>query len=134
MAGVLGVGGDLNAWSEAELTEAAELVEQYKTIRPIVQHGHQYRLRPPGEGLSAVQYVARDGGESVVLAYLHSQRFGNPVPHLRLAGLAATARYEISGDRLLTEPVTGAVLMNNGVPLSLPGDYASALLHLRRLG
>jgi hypothetical protein len=35
-----------------------------------------YRLRPPGgpDGFSALQYMR--GDETVVLAYLHAQRFG----------------------------------------------------------
>ena len=39
MAGVLGIGGDLTAWTEDELKEAAELIAAYKRIRPVVQHG-----------------------------------------------------------------------------------------------
>lgn len=46
MAGVLGVGGDLTGWSEEELAEAAGWVALYKEIRPVVQHGDLYRLRP----------------------------------------------------------------------------------------
>ncbi len=46
-AGVLAVGGNLTEWSEAELDEAAEHVAYYKRLRPVVQHGVQYRLGDP---------------------------------------------------------------------------------------
>ncbi|CAM5227313.1 hypothetical protein SALBM311S_04266 [Streptomyces alboniger] len=52
MAGVLGVGGDLAEWTEEELAEARDWVTLYKEIRPLVQRGDLYRLRPP-EGGSA---------------------------------------------------------------------------------
>ncbi|WP_425567275.1 alpha-galactosidase [Nonomuraea helvata] len=66
MAGVLAVGGDLAEWSQADLGRAAELVAAYKRIRPLVQHGRQYRLLPPDGELSAVQSTwsakSPDGG------------------------------------------------------------------------
>lgn len=53
---------DLDRWTPAELAEAARLIEVYKDIRPLVRHGHQYRLLAPGDGaLTAVQYVDPDG-------------------------------------------------------------------------
>lgn len=39
MTGVLGLGGDLAAWSDDERCEAASLVALYKRIRPLVQQG-----------------------------------------------------------------------------------------------
>ncbi len=69
MAGALGVGGDLTRWSEAELVEAATYVEQYKALRTTIQTGEQYRLGSPADGAHAVQYVARDRAESVVLQW-----------------------------------------------------------------
>ena len=47
MMGNLGIGDNLLKWSDAEKEEARELVELYKNIRPIVQHGDQYRLLSP---------------------------------------------------------------------------------------
>src|ERR1051326_3185811 len=47
MQGVLGIGGDIARWSEAELEEARRLIAQYKDIRPLVQFGRQYWLSPP---------------------------------------------------------------------------------------
>lgn len=131
MSGVLGVGGDLARWTDAELAEAAGYIEQYKRIRPLVQHGRQYRLRPPaGDGLSAVQYVAPDGSQCVVFFYRPAPHFGL-VPHpVRLRGLDPGARYR---EREGGARHHGAVLLRHGLRPDLPpGDYASMLVHLFR--
>ncbi|MGW7380892.1 alpha-galactosidase [Streptomyces sp. NPDC054794] len=128
MAGVLGVGGDLAEWSEEELTEAGEWVELYKEIRPVVQRGELYRLRPPEGGLSAVQYVL--GDEAVVLACLQAQSYGEPVPALRLRGLDPTASYEC---RETGEMHRGAILLHHGLRTGLRGDFDAAVFRLRRI-
>ncbi|HEY2673841.1 MAG TPA: alpha-galactosidase [Rugosimonospora sp.] len=132
MAGVLAIGGNLPEWSEPELAEAGRLVAQYKRIAPVVQHGRLHRLVPPvGDGLSAIQYVAPDGRESVVFCWLPAPHFGRTVPALRLRGLEPTGRYR---DEETGEVHHGAVLLGHGLVPSLPtGDYASALVHLVRV-
>ncbi|WP_155055814.1 alpha-galactosidase [Streptomyces blattellae] len=128
MAGVLGVGGDLTKWTDDELAEARKWVSLYKEIRPLVQRGDLYRLRPPQGGPSAVQYVL--GGETVVLAWLEAQHYGEPVPALRLRGLDPTASYEC---RETGEVHRGAVLLHHGVRAGLSGDLDAAVLQLRRI-
>jgi alpha-galactosidase len=128
MAGVLGIGGDLTRWTEGELAEAREWVALYKEIRPVVQHGDLYRLRAPEGGLSAVQYVLDD--ETVVLACLQAQHYGEPVPALRLRGLDPDASYEC---RESGEAHRGAVLSHHGLRTGLRGDLDAAAFRLRRL-
>ncbi|MGW5283863.1 alpha-galactosidase [Streptomyces collinus] len=128
MAGALGVGGDLTEWTGEELAEARRWVELYKEIRPVVQRGEQYRLRPPAGGQSAVQYVL--GDEAVVLACLQAQRFGEPVPALRLRGLDPLASYEC---RETGEMHRGAVLLHHGLRTGLRGDLDATVLRLRRV-
>lgn len=132
MAGLLGLGGDLTRWSEAELSEAAALVARYKEIRHLVQHGDQYRLGAPyGDGASAVQYVAADGGETVVLAFRASPRYGAPRVPLRLRGLPPGVRLRDTGTGAVHR---STVLTEYGLDLDLPGgDWASALIHLERV-
>ncbi|WP_369174029.1 alpha-galactosidase [Streptomyces sp. R28] len=128
MAGVLGVGGDLTQWSEDELAEAGKWVTLYKEIRPVVQRGDLYRLRPPRGGLSAVQYVL--GDETVVLAWLQAQSYGEPVPALRLRALDPTASYEC----LETGEIhRGAVLEHHGLRTGLRGDLDATVIRLRRI-
>jgi alpha-galactosidase len=133
MSGVLGIGGNLTEWTPAERTEAAALVEQYKRIRPIVQHGTQYWLRTPTAApgaLTSVQYLAPDGAETVVFAWRPTAHLGHPPPPVRLRGLdpAATYREAESG-----REYSGVALMAHGIrPALPPGDYASTLLHFTR--
>ncbi|MEU2223577.1 alpha-galactosidase [Streptomyces sp. NPDC018347] len=127
MAGVLGVGGDLTEWSADELAEARGWVELYKEIRPVVQHGELYRLRPPAGGLSAVQYVRDE--EAVVLAWLQAQSYGEPVPAVRLRGLDPSASYEC---RETGEVHRGAVLLHHGLHTGLTGDLDAGVFRLRR--
>ncbi|MGW1721561.1 alpha-galactosidase [Streptomyces sp. NPDC002306] len=128
MAGVLGVGGDLTRWTEEELAEAADWVALYKEIRPLVQHGDLYRLRAPQGGLSAVQYVR--GDETVVLACLQAQRYGEPVPALRLRGLDPEASYKCHETG---EVHRGAVLLHHGMRTGLRGDLDATVIRLRRV-
>ena len=138
-AGVLGIGADLAACDDAELARLSTLIERYKAVRPIVQHGAQYRLgelaqpNQPGYGdLTAIQYVARDGRETVVLAFLNSRRHGRADPAPALRGLDPQALYR---DAETGRVHHGAVLLARGLPLDLPaGEQASTLIHLRRVG
>ncbi|MEV5181837.1 alpha-galactosidase [Streptomyces werraensis] len=132
MAGLLGLGGDLTRWSEDELAEAAALVARYKEIRHLVQHGDQYRIGDPyGDGASAVQYVAADGGEAVVLVFRASPRHGAPRVPLRLRGLPSGVRFRDT-ERGTVHHAT--VLTDYGLDVDLPsGDWASALIHLERV-
>ncbi|MFI5971904.1 alpha-galactosidase [Streptomyces sp. NPDC051452] len=128
MAGVLGVGGDLTRWSARELAEAGRWVALYKEIRPVVQRGALYRLRPPRGGLSAVQYVL--GDETVVLAWLQAQRHGEPAPAVRLRGLDPTASYECRETGAVHR---GAVLLHHGLRTGLTGDLDAAIIRLHRI-
>ncbi|MEW2527805.1 alpha-galactosidase [Streptomyces sp. NPDC047071] len=128
MAGVLGVGGDLTRWSAAERAEARGWVELYKEIRPIVQLGELYRLRAPGEGLSAVQYVR--GDEAVVLAWLRAQAYGEEPAPVRLRGLDPAAAYVCRDTGAVHR---GAVLLHHGLRTGLSGDLDAAVFRLSRV-
>ncbi|MFI0719175.1 alpha-galactosidase [Streptomyces sp. NPDC021224] len=129
MAGALGIGADLLELGPEERAEAASWIALHQQVRPVVQFGELYRLRPPGGGgLTAVQFVR--GPETVVLAWLPAQGFGVPVPPLRLRGLDRDARY-----RDVTTGVVqrGAVLAERGLRTTLSGDLDAAVFHLRRV-
>ncbi|MFK0110701.1 alpha-galactosidase [Streptomyces sp. NPDC091217] len=131
MTGILGIGGDLNRWSEAELARAAEQVAAYKRVRHLVQLGEQHRLRPVGDDeLSAVQFTAPDGKECAVIALRRSRHFGHHDCALPLRALDPSVRYRDSATGAVHH---GAVLLSHGLPLNLSADdYASALVHLIR--
>jgi alpha-galactosidase len=145
MQGALGIGNNLNKWTNEDFALGTKLTALYKTIRTTVQQGSLYRLTQPTggdqnneEGASQVEYVARDDSQAVLLAYLHSMRYQVGYPTVRLRGLDPAAMYRINaldaekytGERT----VSGSVLMGAGVQLQLSGDYDSTALVLDRIG
>ncbi len=117
MQGVLGIGGNISAWSAADAQVAAALVALYKQIRPVVQFGRQYWLRPPAAiGPCAVQYVSEDGTATVLFLYQVRGLRGAGAPRVQLHGLNAEARYRRESDGAES---SGAALMASGIPLDL---------------
>jgi alpha-galactosidase len=138
MAGNLGIGNDLFAWSEEEKKIAKEMIALYKSVRHIIQFGLQYRLLSPFTGhQSAVQFVTQDGSESVIFVYqtLEAGLPGpknSPITHrLVLNGLDAAGSYLIEGN-LLENEVSGKVLMSSGISVPLRGNYTSKIIVLRK--
>ena len=136
MTGSLGIGSNLNRFSDEEMKQSAEYVSYYKSIRGTVQDGELYRLMPPENSeQSAVQYVSRDGKQAVLFAFLHSQQFGTPFPTVRLQGLDPNATYRLTQAEpdpkaKLPEMATGSYLTQVGLQLPLRGDYDSAAVVL----
>ncbi|MGH3125966.1 MAG: alpha-galactosidase, partial [Streptosporangiaceae bacterium] len=131
MAGALGVGGDLLRWTDAELAEAAELIAAYKDIRPVIQRGRLYRLASVLHGpFGASEYLA--GDDVVVLGWWGPQPCGVRPDRIRLAGLAAAARYRDAGSG---QRHWGSALMTEGLalPQETASTFGSTLVHLVRL-
>ncbi|MDN3241622.1 alpha-galactosidase [Glycomyces tritici] len=127
MAGVLAVGGDLRIWSDEDQARGAELVADYKRVRPAVQLGRRRPLRA-GE-VTGVQYDR--GDQTVVLVWRKARSFAYPDPLLKLHGLDPDARYR---DERTGRVHHGAILALHGLDLGLdPADYASAMIELTRL-
>jgi alpha-galactosidase len=127
MTGSLGIGGDLNKWSDENNALAVRMISFYKQIRATVRDGKLYRLRLPIESnFSASEYVSGDGRQTVLFAFLHSQQFGQNTPLLRLQGLIEDATYSVKTiDAKLqnrTEKMSGAYLMHHGIQLRMGGD------------
>ena len=142
MEGSLGIGANLNNFSAEDMDTAKSLVAFYKTIRPMVQQGAQFRLLAPSRPQSpseraATEYVSADGTHAVVFAYLHSQNFGDPYPALRLAGLDPKAIYRLHplDPKQLRSPeiASGSYWMHAGLALELHGDYESTAVVLERM-
>ena len=137
MQGALGLGANLTKFSDADLSLSAKLTAFYKTIRTTVQQGKLYRLSSPlTNDSSQMEYVAQDGSQAVLLAYVHSQRMLLPYPAIHMRGLDPNAMYllhALDPEKYLGETVvSGSVLMGAGVQLKLIGDYDSTALVLER--
>ena len=138
MTGSVGIGGNLNQWTDDEVAVAGKMISFYKQIRATVQDGRLYRLGSPMESdFSAMQYVSQDSRQSVIFAFLHSQQFGRLMPLLHLQGLAEDGMYSVStiDDKLEgnTGTLSGAYLMHHGIQLRLRGDYDATALKLSRM-
>jgi|SRR5580698_8565481 alpha-galactosidase len=138
MQGALGIGSNLNKWSDEDFALATRMVTYYKSIRETVQDGDLYRLSSPREGnLTANEYVAADGKQAVVFAFLHSQQFGRPAPTIYLRGLDEGAQYRVKGlDNKLTEKaevMSGSFLMHHGLNFDLTGDFDCTSVVLERV-
>jgi alpha-galactosidase len=138
MQGSLGIGSNLNHWSESDFALAKQMVALDKQIRPTVQQGKLYRLFSPRAGeFTANEYVSQDGKQAVLFAFLHSQQYLQPVPTVYWRGLEEHAVYRVKtiDNKLFPrlDTVSGAYLMNHGIDLRLVGDYDSTILTLERL-
>jgi alpha-galactosidase len=141
MEGSLGIGANLNNFTPEDMATAKDLVAFYKTIRPAVQQGLQYRLIAPSRPgtpseRAATEYVSADGTQAVLFAYLHSQNFGDPYPLVRLQGLDPKAIYRLrplDPKQLQSQQeASGSYWMSHGLQLDLQGDYDSSAVVLER--
>jgi alpha-galactosidase len=138
MQGALGIGSNLNRFSAADTDLATRMIATYKRIRATVQGGDLYRLSSPRtEDLTANQYVAADGKQSVLFAFRHSQQYNTAPPTVLLRGLDERAVYkvEVVNGRLAESQTefSGAYLMRAGLNLTLRGDYDAAAVILERM-
>ena len=134
MRGVLGIGSNLNALSEAELAEYASYIAFYKRFRHVVQNGDLYRLeRLEEQGAATILYVLPDQSEAVYSVAVQSHLHGRHRPPARLRGLNPAAIYAITDhrQRVITRQ-SGADLMAQGIPGDTygPAGY-SRTLHLK---
>lgn len=134
MMGTLGIGANLNHWTEGEMEEASRLIRQYKAIRHIVQSGDLYRLASPEDGdICAVQYVYGSGAHSAVFLFSHCRQFGEKEIRIRLQGLDRDRKYTIEKEGAAGFEMQGGSLMHIGLPVEFEGDYSSELIRLTAL-
>lgn len=133
--GSLCLATNLNHWSEAEMEEAAQFIAEYKSIRPLVQHGEMYRLTPlSGHERLAVEYLAEDKTAGVVLAFERREHFWKNPLRLRLQGLEPNSLYRLSGNLGDNEAhlLSGQALMQRGVLPRFEGYHRSTLINFQK--
>jgi alpha-galactosidase len=133
MQGSLGVGANLNHWTDADFATAKDLIAAYKTVRETVQHGSLYRLISPRDGSeqSATESVSPDKHQAVLFTFLHSSTMGYPYPRVYLRGLDPARQYRVTPiagtlAKDTPEAASGAYWMNHGLEPSLIGDLQAA--------
>jgi len=138
MQGALGIGANLNKWTNQDNQIATRMIALDKRIRSTVQYGNLYRiLSPRTNDTTANEYVSKDGSEALLFAFRHSQEYDNPPPVIYLQGLDNHAVYRLESidGKLLDKQseLSGAWLMQNGIHLDLKGDFDSTLVLLHRI-
>ncbi|CAM3689381.1 alpha-galactosidase [Occultella aeris] len=108
MCGVLGVGGDLGAWSPTDLTTARDLIAAYREIRPVILDGDVTRHGSPAVGQYVVQYrlTEPDGGADTVVLLAFSR--GGVRERVRVAGLDGSYRVRSSDVTVSAADAAGA--------------------------
>jgi alpha-galactosidase len=140
MQGSLGVGANLNKWATKDFATATKMVAQYKKIRQSIQRGSLYRLISPSNGseFSATESVSTDLCQAVIFAFLHSSQMGYSFPRIYPRGLESNAVYSfqvLDGNAASGTPAlaSGAYWMQNGLDVSLRGDFQAAALLLEEV-
>jgi alpha-galactosidase len=139
MQGSLGIGGNLNKWSEEDMATAKRLIASYHEVQKTIVQGDLYRLISPTNGseFSATESVSQDKSQAVFFTFVHSTQEQRTFPRLQLLGLDPAAQYSLSsieGETAHGTPATasGAWWMNHGIDIPLHGDFQAAAFRLDR--
>ncbi len=139
MQGSLGIGANLNKWTEEDFATAKRLIASYHAVQRTIVRGDLYRLISPRDGseFSATETVSQDKSQAVVFAFAHSTQKVRGFPLLQLQGLDPEAEYKLSwieGKARPDTPVTasGAWWAKHGIQLDLRGDFHAAAFQLDR--
>jgi alpha-galactosidase len=124
-------------WSDAQMSETANAIAEYKALRALVRNAKIIHLLAPsnnlegqGWGWDAIQAVSADQRHSAVMVY--RARGGPEARAIHLRGLLADASYHVTyADRPDETTLTGAALAAEGVALTLP-EFGSEIIHLTR--
>jgi alpha-galactosidase len=138
MQGGLGIGNNLNKWTDSDFSTASRMIADYKTVRRTIQTGALYRLARPDSGDTTVStlYVAPDRRQAVLFQMLHSYQGRDDLPALTFRGLDPKMNYRvrvIGGGEVPTgipASAPGSWWMTQGVTLSLRGDFRGMALVL----
>src|SRR5271170_1130054 len=137
MQGVLGIGGNLNNWTDEDLAIAKRMIAAYHQVQKTITQGDLYRLISPTNGseFSATETVSPDKSQAVFFAFVHSTQEGRSFPRLQLLGLDPKATYalgSIEGKAAegTPEEASGTWWMKHGIEVALRGDFQGAAFRL----
>jgi alpha-galactosidase len=104
MAGVLGIGSDLSAWTPEQLTTGADLVGRYREIRTTIHTGRVEFHGTPVQAVYALEYGSED--QTVLLVFGRQDRPDTVAVQPRTLVPGATYRlngHVVSADDLAAE-------------------------------
>lgn len=129
MCGTLGIGADISKLSDEEMELFSEEIARYKTWRDVVQNGDLYRLQLPScSNVAAVEYVSKDQNEAVLFLFMHSRKYGEVLPRVKMHGLKEDTHYSCDETGKVC---AGKTMMNLGLSVELYGDFESRVYHFQ---
>lgn len=141
MMGRLGIEMKPSDFTDKEREFAKKAVSEYKRLRPVIQQGDLYRLESPYEHggiVASLMYVTPDKSKAVFFAYKVRHMVGHNAQRIYMAGLDPNKNYRLTeinktddGMKYLSnQVVSGRVLMESGIEVSLNRDYTSRVFEL----
>ena len=129
MCGTLGIGADISKLSDEEMNLFSEEIARYKVWRHVVQNGDLYRLQLPSDSnVAAIEYVSKDKEEAVLFLFMHSRKYGEGIPRVKMRGLKEDEHYFCHETGRVC---AGKTLMNLGLSVELNGDFDSRVFYFR---
>lgn len=132
MAGRLGMEIQPKKMSEDEKALCKKAIEEYKTVRPVIQMGDIYRLNSPydDDNVASLMYVSENKNQAVFYWYKMRTFINEHLPRIKMHGLDPNKYYTIHElNRIDIRPLpyegksfSGAYLMNNG--LDIPNNHS----------
>ncbi len=150
MSGRLGMEIQPKNMTEDEKTLCKNAIEQYKSIRAVVQQGDIYRLLSPYDrkGAASMMYVSPEKDRAVYYWWKTETFVNQQLPRVPMAGLDPDKNYRVTElNRIDNRPLSyegkifsGRYLMANGLEMPLDhnvdhhkrNDYASRVLLLEQ--
>ena len=117
MAGVLGVGSDLLAWTEDQRRQAAQLVAVYREVRATVHSGRVEQHHRPQDSVYAVEYGGSE--QTVILVWSRGTRPVEVRIHPRTLDPIRPYRRRGERDAVEATAITGPGIL---VPFALGPD------------
>ena len=137
MQGALGIGANLNKWTDEDSALAIRMIAAYKRIRNTVQLGNLYRLLSPGATICLLLNIWRRTAARRFCSRTGIRR--NSMSRPRRSGFrgldpAAVYHLDLIAGRLQDNQtdLSGAYLMNHGISPNLRGDYDCMAVILER--
>ena len=114
---------------KTELENIKTEIEEYKKCSDLVLNGDLYRIDDPNtSNYFTVSVVLKDKSEAILLTYRRMGRPNPEVKRVKFQGLDNDKKYKIKEKDLV---LSGAVLMNVGIPINYPqGDFGTCKFHL----
>lgn len=132
MSGRLGMEIQPKHMTDEEKALCKQAISDYKSVRPVIQFGDQYRLHSPyaGDNLASLMYVSENKQQAVFFWYKLETFHDQHLPRIKMQGLDAKKMYKVHElNRIDNSPLpyegqtfSGAYLMANGLEIPYAHD------------